>query len=135
MTLKELEKAYNEQADKRKAKIKEETNRFKRFWKWVWYIICFPWVWLFYNVRDWRSLICLLRSLILWSASVWIWYVLYFLTQNEWFFGIGTAVWVWWLSPVGSPFILLSTMTAIGIKAIFNKIKSKNGENNANLSD
>ena len=135
MTLKELEKAYNEQADKRKAKIKEETNRFKRFWKWVWYIICFPWVWLFYNVRDWRSLICLLISLILWSASVWIWYVLYFLTQNEWFFGIGTAVWVWWLSPVGSPFILLSTMTAIGIKAIFNKIKSKNGENNANLSD
>lgn len=125
MTLKELEQAYNEQANKRKAKIKEEPSKFKRFWKWVWYIVCFPWVWLFYNVRDWRSLICLLISLALWSASVWVWYVLYFITQNEWFFGIGTAVWVWWLSPVGSPFILLSTMTAIGIKALFNKIKNK----------
>ena len=40
-------------------------------------------------------------------------------------FGIGSAVWIWWASPVGSPFILLVTFTAIGIKAIFNKIKNR----------
>ena len=40
-------------------------------------------------------------------------------------FSIGSAVWVWWVSPIGSPFILLVTFTAIGIKALFNKIREK----------
>jgi len=125
MTLKELEQQYNEQANKRKEKIRQEPNKFKRFWKWVWYLICFPFVWLFYNIRDWRSLICLIISLLLWSSSVWVFYLLYYLTGNQWFLGIGTAVWVWWLSPFGSPFIFLSTLTAIGIKSILNKIARK----------
>lgn len=129
VNLKELEAQYNKQAEKRKEKIRQEPNKFKRFWKWVWYAICFPWVWLFYNIRDWRTAICVLISLAFWSASVWVFYLLYFLTQNEWFLGIGTAVWVWWLSPVGSPFILLSTITAIGIKAVFNKIKERKNKN------
>ena len=41
----------------------------------------------------------------------------------KWFIGVGSAVWVWWLSPLGSPFILLVTITAIGMKMLFNKIK------------
>lgn len=125
MTLKELEQQYKDQAQKRKDKIRQEPNKFKRFWKWVWYLICFPFVWIFYNIRDWRSAICFLLSMVLWSASVWVFYVLYFITQNEWFLGIGIAVWAWWLSPLGSPFILLCTFTAIGMKALLNKIKSK----------
>ena len=100
MKLKELEAKYNEQAEKRKAKIRLEPNKFKRFWKWVWYLVCFPWIWLFYNCRDWRSIICVIISLVLWSGSVWIFYLLYFITQNGWFLGIGSAVWVWWISPV-----------------------------------
>lgn len=125
MTLKELEQQYKDQAQKRKDNIRQEPNKFKRFWKWVWYLICFPFVWIFYNIRDWRSAICFLLSMVLWSASVWVFYVIYFITQNEWFLGIGIAVWAWWLSPLGSPFILLCTFTAIGMKALLNKIKSK----------
>jgi len=125
MKIKDLEAKYKEQAERRKAKIRLEPNKFKRFWKWVWYLIAFPWIWLFYNARDWRSVICIIISFALWSASVWLFYLLYFLTQNAWFLGIGSAVWVWWISPVGSPFILLVTITAIGMKALFNKIKQK----------
>jgi len=128
MNIKELEKQYNEQAERRKEKIKQEPSKFKRFWKWVWYLIAFPFVWLFYNCRDWRSLICIIISFALWSASVWIWYVLAFFSGLEtetgkWFLGVGTAVWAWWLSPVGSPFILITTMTAIGLKSLFNIFK------------
>lgn len=128
--LKDLEKKYNEQANKRKIKIRLQSNRFKRFWMWVWYFIAFPFVWLFYNIRDWRSAICVVISFLLWSSSVWIWYLLAFIVgldtgSGKWFLGIGSAVWIWWISPVGSPFILLVTMTAIGMKMLFDLIKRK----------
>lgn len=125
MKLKELEAKYKEQAERRKDKIRQEPNKFKRFFKWIWYLICFPWIWLFYNIRDWRSAICVAISFCIWSASVWFFYLLYFLTNNPWFLGIGSAVWIWWISPVGSPFILLVTITAIGMKAFYNKLKNR----------
>lgn len=128
--LEELEKSYKDRQLKWKTHIRLEPNKFKRFWKWVWFLIAYPFVWLFYNIRDWRSAICVLISFLLWSATVWVWYLLAFLSgwntdTAKWFLGVGSAIWVWWLSPIGSPFILLVTITSIGIKALFNKIKEK----------
>ena len=130
MTLKELEQQYKHKQLIWKTSIRFQQSKWKRFWSWVWYLIAFPWVWLFYNIRDWRTAICILVSFLLWSSSVWIWYVLALCTgwttdAAKWFLGIGSAVWIWWASPVGSPFILLVTFTAIGIKALFNKIKHR----------
>lgn len=124
----DLEAQYNEQANRRKDKIRQEPNKFKRFWKWVWYYLTFPFVWVFYNIRDWRSAVCFAISVFLWSSSVWIWYALAIFTgvttdTAKWFAGIGTSVWMWWISPLGSPFILLCTFTAIGMKMLWNKIK------------
>lgn len=130
MTLKELEKEYKHKQLIWKTSIRFKPTKWKRFWSWVWYLIAFPWVWLFYNIRDWRSLICIFISFLLWSSSVWLFYLLGFIFYyndplRNTMFGIGSAVWIWWASPVGSPFILLVTFTAIGIKAIFNKIKNR----------
>lgn len=130
MTLKELEKEYKHKQLIWKTSIRFKPTKWQRFWSWVWYLIAFPWVWLFYNIRDWRTAICILVSFLLWSSSVWVWYVLALCSgwttdAAKWFLGIGSAVWIWWASPVGSPFILLVTFTAIGIKAIFNKIKNR----------
>ena len=127
----EIEKKYNEKQLLWKTSIRLEPNKWKRFWKWVWFFIAFPWVWLFYNIRDWHSLVCVIISFALWSSSVWGFYLASALcgwtstTAGAWLFGIGNAVWVWWLSPLGSPFILFVSITAIGIKALFNKIKHK----------
>ena len=130
MTLKELEREYRKRQLAWKVHIRWKPTKAKRFFAWVWYLIAFPFVWLFYNCRDYRSVICILISFLLWSASVWVWYVLALCTGWEtdlakWFIGIGSAVWVWWASPVGSPFILLVTITSIGMKALLNKIKGK----------
>ena len=130
MKISDLEKEYKAQANKRKDKIKQDPSKFRRFWKWVWYFIAFPWIWLFYSIRDWRSAVCIIISTLLWSASVWIWYALAIFTgwttsTAKWFAGIGTAVWIWWASPVGSPFILLVTFTAIGMKALWNKLRER----------
>lgn len=131
----DIEEKYKAKQDAWKAKIKADPSKFKRFWKWVWFLIAFPFVWLFYNIRDWRSGVCVAISFLLWSSSVWIFYLLALITgwttdAAKWFLGIGSAVWVWWLSPVGSPFILLVTFTAIGLKALFNKIKERRGKKN-----
>ena len=145
MTLKELEQQYKHKQLIWKTSIRFKPTKWKRFCGWVWYLIAFPWVWLFYNIRDWRTAICILVSFLLWSSSVWVWYVLALCTgwtsdAAKWFLGIGSAVWIWWASPVGSPFILLVTFTAIGIKALFNKVREKkshkkNKSKNENINE
>lgn len=127
----EIEKQYKELQLRRKIRIRLERNKYKRFWKWVWYLISFPFVWLFFNIRDWRSAVCVIISLVLWSASVWVFYLLAFVSgwtteAAKWFIGIGSAIWIWWLSPVGSPFIVLVTFTSIGLKALLNKLGKRN---------
>jgi len=122
MTIQEI---YKQKQDEWKSKIRSKPKH--RWLHWLWYLIAFPFVWLWYNIRDWKSAVCVVISLLLWSASVWVWYLLALLTgwttdAAKWFLGIGSAIWVWWLSPVGSPFILLVTMTAIGMKMLYDKI-------------
>lgn len=135
MKLKDLDKDYKKKQLAWKTHIRMKSTKWKRFWAWVWYFLTFAFVWLFYNIRDWRSAICVFISLMLWSSSVWIWYALAIFTgvntnTAKWFAGIGTAVWIWWASPVGSPFILLVTFTAIGLKGILNKIREKKSRKN-----
>lgn len=139
-SLKEIEKEYQDKQRVWKVSIRMKPKKSQRFWSWVWYLIAFPFVWLFYNMRDWRSVICVIISFLLWSASVWIWYVGAAIsgwdtTAGKWFLGIGSAVWVWWASPVGSPFILLVSITAIGIKALWNKIKAHKNKKKKMLED
>ena len=125
---------YEQKQKEWKDKIRSKPSKAKRFWGLVWYLIAFPFVWLFYNIRDWKSAICVVVSLVLWSASVWIWYLLAIVTGwntdiAKWFIGVGSAIWIWWASPVGSPFILLVTITAIGMKTLLDKIiKIKNNK-------
>jgi hypothetical protein len=129
MNLNNLERKYKEVQFSWKVKILRESNRFKRFWKWVWYLIAFPFVWLFYNIQDYRSAICIGISFLLWSSSVWGFYLAALCVGwtatsiGCWLIGIGSAVWAWWFSPVGSPFILLVTFTSIALKALFNKVR------------
>ena len=130
MTIKELEQTYKKKQLAWKVHIRMKPSKWQRFWSWVWYLIAFPFVWLFYNIRDWRTAICIVISLLLWSSSVWIWYLLAIISGwttdlAKWFAGIGTAIWIWWASPLGSPFILLVTFTAIGMKMLFNKISRR----------
>ena len=140
MTLKDLEQQYKHKQLIWKTSIRFKPTKWQRFCGWVWYLIAFPWVWLFYNIRDWRTAICILVSFLLWSSSVWLWYVLALCSgwttdAAKWFLGIGSAVWIWWASPVGSPFILLVTFTAIGMKALFNKIKNREKKSHRKNND
>lgn len=134
--IKEVEAQYKERSDARKAKIRQEPKKLKRFFKWLWFLISFPFIWLFYNMRDWRSAVCIILSFALWSGTVWIPGLIALIFKNKALWIVAGSIWAWWLSPVGSPFIDIVIVTAIAFKAIHNKIRErkqrKNDKQNTN---
>lgn len=110
-----------------KAHIRFETNKWKRFWKWIWYFIAFPWVWVFYNIRDWRTAVVFSIVFLVLSSEVWVPYLLGIILSNSWLIGVGTACWLFWLGP-GTPFMVICIILTIGVKSLWNKITKKNSE-------
>lgn len=127
MTLKELENAYNEQSNKRKEKIKQEPSKWKRFWKWVWYLTTFPWIWCWYNFRDWRTFVIFIIVMLVVGIEVWLPLLLGIILNNAWLIGIATVCEAFWLAP-GTPFVIICIFITIGIKGIFNKIRERKND-------
>lgn len=127
-SIKEIEQEYELKQKERKAKIKEEPNRFKRFWKYVWFYISFPFIWLFYNIRDWHTLVIFIIVMLVIGSEVWVPYLLAFITRgtgfSKWMMGVGSVCWIFWLGPF-TPFLPLCIVITIGIKTGINKWKLK----------
>ena len=123
---------YNKSKEKRKAEIKADPSRWRRFWKWVWFWMSYPFRWIWMACHDWHVLVIFLLVFMFYSASVWGFYLAGAICYpNEalrnWLWGIGTAVWVWWLGPL-SPFTELVILTTMGIKAVADKINNNKKE-------
>jgi hypothetical protein len=52
------------------------------------------------------------------SCEVWIPYIIGFVTNNAWWYGIGSACWLFWLGPF-TPFIPLCIAITLGLKKLF----------------
>lgn len=125
----DLEKSYKEKQAEWKNRISKEPNRFKRFWKWVWFLIAYPFVWCWVNIRDWRTALIFLIVCAVVSIEVWLPYLIGAICwSNEALrismFSVGSACWIFWLGP-GTPFLPLCIGITIGVKGIFNKVKEK----------
>lgn len=121
-----VEEEYAKKMKMRKLSIRLEASNGKRFWKWVWFYITYPFVWLFYNIRDWRTFLIFAICFIVISCEVWIPYLIGVICwANEplriTMFSVGSACWIFWLGP-GTPFIPIVIGATIGVKALFNKI-------------
>lgn len=116
--LRELEKEYDKQSKLRKLKIKLEPNKFKRFFKWIWYLISFPWIWCWYNFRDWRTflLFCLVMMVV--GSEVWVPLLLGIIFQNKWLLGVAAICESFWLAP-GTPFVIICILITMLIKPYF----------------
>lgn len=128
MTLKELEEEYKKRQLAWKDHIKCKPTKAKRFFAWVWYLIAFPFVWLFYNIRDWRTFVIFLLVVATVGIEVWLPLLLGFITWGSNFskimFGVASACELFWLAP-GTPFMVLCIFLTIAIKGAFNKIKGR----------
>lgn len=120
---------FKEKQDQKKQKIKAIPSRWKRFWAWVWYWISFVWIYAFKVLKDPFNLLIFAIVTIIYSGSVWGFYLAALLCgwnateQGKWLIGIGTSVWAWWLSPAGSPFILLCVFTTLGVRTLMEIIR------------
>lgn len=121
---KEIEKQFNEKQAIAKKQIKDEPKRLKRFFKWIAYWFVFPWKWLFVNIRDFRTFIIFGIVFLVISCEVWVPYIIYFITKDIWWVGIGTACWTFWALP-GTPFLVICITLTIIIKGLFNKLVRK----------
>lgn len=129
---KELEDSYKAQQLQWKTSIRLETNKWKRFWKWVWFIIAYPFVWLWVNIRDWHTALIFTLVVVIVSCEVWVPYLIGAIMWNNEpvrisMFSVGSACWIFWLGP-GTPFLPLCIGITIGIKALFNKWSQKRYE-------
>lgn len=127
----EIEAGYKAKQEEEKRLIRAEPSKWKRFWKWVWFLVSFPFKWLWVNIRDWRTALIFIIVFLVVSSEIWMPYLIGLITWgtdlSKWLFGVASACWIFWLGP-GTPFTLLCIGITIGVKGIIDKIRgSKHG--------
>ena len=82
---------------------------------------------MFIKLKDWRNLVIFLIVFVILSCEVWVPYLIGFITGNAWWFGIGSACWLFWLAP-GTPFLTICIVVTFAVRKVIDKIKSKRGK-------
>lgn len=76
------------------------------------------------QLKDKTNIVIFILTFLVLSSEVWGMYLLYFITGNAWFLGIGSICWSFWLAPF-TPFIPLCIAVTIAIRKIYDKIRKK----------
>ena len=79
---------------------------------------------IFIQLKDRTNILIFVLTFLVLSSEVWIMYLLYFITRNAWFLGIGSACWGFWLAPF-TPFVPLCLGITIAIRKVYDKIRGK----------
>ena len=133
-SFKEVEEKFKSSQEEWKARIRQEPSKAKRFWKWAWYLCAFPFLWIWVNIRDWRTALIFIFVALIVSSEVWVPYLIAVICwSNEpvriSMLSVGSACWLFWIGP-GTPFLVICIGLTIGIKALFNKIKYRHKKAN-----
>lgn len=79
---------------------------------------------LFNSLKDKTNIIIFIIVFLVLSSEVWVMYLLYFITNNAWFLGIGSACWAFWLAPF-TPFLPLCIAITFGVRKLYNKLTKR----------
>ena len=79
------------------------------------------------QLKDKTNIVIFILTFLIVSSEVWVMYLLYFITGNAWFLGIGTACWGFWLAPF-TPFLPLCIAITIAVRKIYDKIRKRKQE-------
>ena len=122
-----IESNYILRQELAKIKIRKTPNKYKRFLKWIWYLISFPFIWIFINIRDWRTAIIFIIVFLCVSSEVWIPYLIAFICWTNVnirisMLSLGSACWLFWAGP-GTPFMVICISITILVRSLFNKLR------------
>ena len=83
--------------------------------------------WIWKQLKDKTNLIIFVICFIVLSSEVWLPYLLGIIFHNAWLIGVGSACWAFWLAPF-TPFLPLCIALTLGVRKIYDKIKSRKGK-------
>lgn len=130
---------YEQSQKMRKAIIRLEPSRWKRFWKWVWFFLSWPFRYIWAEVHDWRFVVIFVATMAVVGSEVWVPLVLAWIFWGDESFRItmlsvsGTCE-AFWLAPF-TPFLPLCIAITMGIKSLIEKIKEKRTKKMKNKED
>ncbi len=80
-------------------------------------------------LKDKVNIVIFIITFLILSSEVWVMYLMYFITGDLWFLGIGSACWAFWLAPF-TPFLPLCLAITFFVRKIYDKIKAKKSVKN-----
>ena len=83
--------------------------------------------WILKQLKDKMNILIFIIVFLVLSSEVWIPYLLAIITENKWWWGIGSACWAFWLAPV-TPFLPLCLAITFGVRKIVDKIRDKHNK-------
>lgn len=102
---------------KKKIKMKKLLNK-------LWEKTKSLFIWIYQQLKDVKTFVLFAIVFVIMAAGVWVPYLLAIITKNNYWWGIGSAVWLFWAGPL-TPFIPLCITITLFIKKIYNNIKRR----------
>lgn len=102
--------------------IKKLFNKVKDLIKWIWT-----------ECKDWRTLVIFVITWCIMVSPVFVGYILYFVTKNEWHLTYASVILVFWAGPL-TPLIPLCIAITFAVKKIL-KIKKKHDNDKKDKED
>lgn len=122
---KEKQRQYEIKCQGEKTRIKCQKHH---FFKLLWYYIKKPFVWLFDNIKDWRTAVIFGIVFLIVSSEVWVSYLLGFIFMGTPFgttmLSVASLCRAFWLGPF-TPFTPLCIIITMITKETFNKLRFK----------
>lgn len=129
-----IELEYNLSNEIKKQVIRSYTSKGKRFIAFAKHLLTYPFIRIWYNIRDWRTFLIFGIVALIVGSEVWIPYTLSFVfwsneTIRYTMISVGSAGLVFWNVVPCTPFIAICILLTIGIKTLINKIKAHKSKN------
>ena len=109
------------------AVIALDRNPARRMLRYLWHLISFPFVWLWREIRDWRTFLVFAIVVLLVGSEVWVPAMLALIGRGTaWgnaMWGVASAGLLFWNVVPGTPFIGICIVLTIGVKGALDKIR------------
>ena len=113
----------------RKNLIKSQPHH---FWRLLWFYISYPFIWIWKNIKDFRTFVIFVIVMLVVGCEEWIPLVIGLIFKSYTFgktlLGVAAACEAFWLAPF-TPFLPLCIVITIAVKSAFNKLRFRKLEN------